>query len=107
MSETLMVEKDKVLAAAEKCGDAKDVLMILFPDIFKPQTRDITGEINFRAERAEPAGWYLQMFHLGNLIGNFWTGDAPFFGSFDTSEMDGLEYRIEKKGNYFRIFKRV
>lgn len=44
MSEELKITKERVLAAADSCGTAKEVLRKLFPEVFGDKWADITKD---------------------------------------------------------------
>lgn len=70
MSDELKITKQRVLAAAERCSDAKNVLKELFPEVFENwelTQEDIIGN-SFRGKTlVDPSGMHLLFWLHGGF----------------------------------------
>ena len=70
MSE-LKITKERVLEAAESCGDAKEVLKKLFPEVFKEKSKYYdSSEIRLRVARSDipECGWRIEVVVGGKTM---------------------------------------
>ena len=77
MSEKLTIDRDKVIAAAEKCPEAEKVLRILFPEVLK-------GELICSGQL------FVDGVHVGQSRSSGNLRDKSFFLS------DSFNWKIEK-----------
>jgi hypothetical protein len=69
MSDTLTVDKSRVIEAANKCPQAKDALKTIFPDAFKEGWVVVTKEIEVEADSSF-GSLVVNVKHGGKIIGN-------------------------------------
>ena len=106
MSE-LKITKERVLTAAEKCEDAKEVLQELFPDVFKGQWKDITEEIEWKIVKDNATSVSKKNMH--HLVG-FHTDDdlVVYVSAGSMFLLDGKRYKINTdRWNNFCILKKM
>ena len=109
MSEELKIKKERVLAAAEKCEEAKGILKELFPEIFEKEYEEKYGkwgekDIEIRLHRYDDGLFIVLGTHEEDKAISGPTGQA--------FEQDGLTWisffssciKLTSKGN-FRIIR--
>lgn len=109
MEKEFKITKEKILAMASECSEAKAVLKKGFPEAFEDEWTDITRQVRFIPDSRQGKGFY--------WIGMYEEGALDHFGYIDISrgvdicDCDKNRYRVETgKGEngctYFRILKR-
>lgn len=106
MSE-IMIETDRILKASETCPDVKNVLRELFPEVFKEEWRDITGEVRPELDNLGGGGYFIRLYHGKNVVaytGSSGNGKAELkLGEFGAEE----NYKLVVDGSGdFNILKK-
>jgi len=112
MSKEFKITKEKVLAMAEECEEAKAVLKKGFPEVFEEEWIDVTSDFEFHPYKVGSFYW----------IGIYPRGASLHIGWIDSAgahicthqkksfKVDKIEERLERfhsfRDNYFRILRR-
>ena len=97
MSEKLEIEKDRVLKAAEKCPQAKEILSAIFPDVFE-------GEWELSP--------YQEIELFAGIMGHIYVREkasANLIGEVEFIDVSGFKYelKLSLKGGYEIWRKRI
>ena len=99
MSETLKIEKEKVLKASEECEEFKGIAEKLWPEIFEEEWEDITDKVKWELRKSSDS-YLLEVFCGKDFFGHLWA-DGEYY-------IVDNNYKIEKScdDKHFRILKK-
>jgi len=106
MKEMKMPTKEQILKASKQCIEVDRVMHIMFPEAFKEEWVDITGELTFKADqRGSHPYWWIPVYHKKL---NYHIGYLDFKGFHLGTQYDN-RYKLEHDEDCenFRIFKKI
>ncbi len=103
MSKEFKITKEKILAMASGCSEAKAALKKGFPEAFEDEWREITVHMEWIVKEAT-RGYFLIGYYNGDEVVQLEIGETLClrYNAGATEE----NYKIEEADGHFHIFKR-